>query len=62
MQRAKRTNTIIMVIGMLLFLAYSLTDRFITPLTDAIAIPWMVVAVVLIVVGLIRLRTSNNRA
>ncbi len=62
MQRVKKTRSIIMAIGMLLYLAYSLTDRFITPLTDAIAIPWMAVACVLMVIGLARRRISNSRA
>ncbi len=38
-------------IGLLVFLAYSIIDRFITPLSDWIAIPMMLIAVVLIIVG-----------
>ncbi len=38
-------------IGLLVFLAYSIIDRFITPLSDWIAIPMMLIAVVLIIIG-----------
>jgi hypothetical protein len=39
---------------MLIFLAYTITQRFITPISDFIAIPWVLVAVVLIIIGGLR--------
>ncbi len=37
--------------GLLVFLAYSVIDRFVTPLSDWIAIPMMLIAVILIIAG-----------
>ena len=46
---------ILMIIGMLLFAAYSVTDRFITPLSDWIAIPVILIAVVLMIIGIVKM-------
>jgi len=52
----KKKISPIWIIGLLLYVAYSITDRFITPLSDWIAIPVMIVAVVLIIIGVLKMR------
>ena len=52
----KKTVSPILIIGMLLFVAYSVTDRFITPLSDWIAIPMMLIAVILMIIGVLKMR------
>ena len=51
----KKSVSPIWIIGLLLYVAYSITDRFITPLPDWIAIPVMLIAVVLIIVGVLKM-------
>ena len=52
----KQTVSSILIVGMLLFVAYSVTDRFITPLSDWIAIPMMLIAVILMIIGVLKMR------
>ena len=52
----KKTVSPILIIGLLLYVAYSIIDRFITPLPDWIAIPVMLIAVVLIIIGVFKMR------
>ena len=52
----KQKVSSILIIGMLLFVAYSVTDRFITPLSDWIAIPMMLIAVILMIIGVLKMR------
>jgi len=52
----KKTLSPFLTIGVLLFVAYSITDRFITPLSDGIAIPVMLLAVVLMIIGVFKMR------
>jgi hypothetical protein len=56
----KKTISPTLGIGMLIFLAYTITQRFITPLSDWIAIPWVLTAVVFIVIG--GLKTKKDKA
>ena len=51
-----KTVSLILIIGMLLFVAYSVIDRFITPLSDWIAIPMMLIAVILMIIGVLKMR------
>jgi len=47
----KKTISPILGIGLLVFLAYTIVNRFITPLSDWIAIPVLLIAIALIIVG-----------
>ena len=55
-EKMKKTVSPIWIVGLLLYLAYSITDRFITPLPDWIAIPVILIAVVLIIIGVLKIR------
>lgn len=41
-----------------MFVIYTITQRFITPIPDWVAVPWLLVGIGLVIVG--GLRTKNN--
>lgn len=47
----KKTISPILGIGLLIFLVYTVLNRFVTPLSDWIAIPVLLIAIILIIVG-----------
>jgi len=55
-EKKNKTVSPILITGMLLFVAYSVTDRFITSLSDWIAIPVMLIAVILMIIGVLKMR------
>lgn len=54
----KQTISPILGIGLLLFAVYLIVDRFITPIPNEVALPILVVAILLIIVGVIK--TKNK--
>jgi len=47
----KKAISPLLGIGLLIFAVYTIVQRFITPISDWLAIPLLVVAIVLIIVG-----------
>ncbi|MCL6590016.1 MAG: hypothetical protein K6U80_08695 [Firmicutes bacterium] len=47
----KKTISPLLGIGLLIFAAYTIIERFITPISDWLAIPLLVAAIFLIIIG-----------
>ena len=47
----KRTISPLLTIGLIIFAIYTITDRFIVPIPNGIAIPLLIVDIVLIAAG-----------
>ncbi|WP_268049421.1 hypothetical protein [Clostridium ganghwense] len=48
-------------IGLLMFVIYVLIDKFIAPLSDWIAIPALLIAIALIIIGRLRSKNDNKQ-
>jgi Flp pilus assembly protein protease CpaA len=57
----KRTISPLLGIGLLLFAVYTITDRFVTPISNWLAIPLLVIAIVLIMVGGLKSKEKNKK-
>lgn len=55
----KKTISPLLRLGLLIFVLQTIIDRFITPVSDWVAIPVLVVAIVLIVVGGLKTREQK---
>lgn len=45
---------IFLIVGLLLYVMYTLTNRFIIEVTDAFAYPWMIVSCICMLIGVYR--------
>ncbi|PRR80951.1 hypothetical protein [Clostridium vincentii] len=55
----KKTISPLLVIGLLIVATHSIMDRFFTPMPNWLAIPLLVVAIILIVVGGLKSRKEK---
>ena len=55
----KKTISPLLGIGLLIFVVYNIIERFIIPISDWLAIPLLVAAIVLIIVG--GLKTKDKK-
>jgi hypothetical protein len=56
----KKTISPLLGIGLLIFVVNTIVERFITPISDWIVIPMLVVAIVLIIVGGLKTKEKNK--
>jgi hypothetical protein len=55
----KKTISPMLGIGLLIFVAFTIIERFITPISDWLAIALLVVAIILITVGGLKMKKST---
>jgi len=56
----KKTISPLLAIGLLIFVANTIVQKFITPISDWIAIPLLVLAIILIIMGGLKTKGGNN--
>ena len=51
---SKKNINVYLIIGLLLYMAYTLTNRFFIVVADALAYPWMIVSCICMLIGVYR--------
>lgn len=56
----KNTKLSLLLIGVFIYLLLKITERFIFPVADLIAIPLLILAIILVLVGGFQRKTNNK--